>query len=167
MGHKEHHEKARGPVVCFVITVSDTRTEETDKGGRMIREMLEGQGHTVRGHAIIPDVPESVKNILISEIPPETCAVILTGGTGIARRDTTIDTVRPLLDMELPGFGELFRALSYEDIGPAAMLSRALAGAMNHRAVFCLPGSAGAVKLAMEKLILPELAHIVWEINEH
>jgi molybdenum cofactor biosynthesis protein B len=150
-----------------VITVSDTRTGETDTGGRMIREMLAEQNHAVSGHIIIPDAPESVKNTLVSEIPAETGAVILTGGTGIARRDTTIDTVRPMLDMELPGFGELFRALSYEDIGPAAMLSRALAGAMNGRAVFCLPGSTGAVKLAMEKLILPELSHIVWEINEH
>lgn len=167
MGRKEHHEKALGPVACFVITVSDTRTAETDEGGRMIREMLAGQGHVVSGFMIIQDNPESIKQALISEIPPETGAVILTGGTGIARRDATIDTVKPLLDVELPGFGELFRALSYVDIGPAAMLSRALAGVLNHRAVFCLPGSTGAVRLALEKLILPELAHIVWEIKEH
>ena len=165
MGHKDHHEKAAGPVTCYVITVSDTRTEATDEGGRLIREALLAAGHHVACHTIVRDDPDAVRAALIDETPPSAQVVILTGGTGISRRDTTVDTVRPLLDVELPGFGELFRALSYQDIGPAAMLSRATAGVMRRRVVFCLPGSVAAIGLALDKLIIPELAHLVWEAN--
>ncbi len=166
--HAHHHRKS-APVAIptAVITVSDTRTLETDTGGARVAELLEGSGHPVALREIVPDEPDQIASALRRNLAREDVrAVIFTGGTGVAPRDVTPDAVEPLLDRVVPGFGELFRMLSYEDIGSAALLSRALAGLSAGRAVFVLPGSRGAVQLAMEKLVLPELGHLVAEAGK-
>jgi molybdenum cofactor biosynthesis protein B len=161
-----HHAQAPRAVACFVLTVSDTRTEATDASGRAIRELLEGAGHAVSGSSIVPDEPAQVAHAVGTALAgPGTQVVITTGGTGITRRDGTYEAVTALFQKRLDGFGELFRMLSYEDIGPAAMLSRATAGTVGERAVFVLPGSEAAVRLAMTKLILPELGHVVQQVT--
>ncbi|HOY62425.1 MAG TPA: molybdenum cofactor biosynthesis protein B [bacterium] len=163
MGHKDHKEKARGPVGVLVMTVSDTRTEETDESGALIKALLAEAGHEVAGYEIMPDEPSLVAKALAAP-PAGVSAAIINGGTGISKRDSTFDAVRSALSKELPGFGELFRMLSYEQIGAAAIMSRATAGiTTSGLAVFSIPGSIHAVRLAMEKIILPELSHIVWE----
>ena len=145
-----------------VVTVSDTRTLEDDAGGRLIVELLEGAGHSVVSRVIVKDEPTEIAVAVESAASRQGIgAVIVTGGTGVAPRDVTPDTIEPLLDRTIPGFGELYRMLSYQEVGSAALLSRALAGLMDGRVVFALPGSRGAVRLAMEKLILPELGHLV------
>ncbi|MFA6451622.1 MAG: molybdenum cofactor biosynthesis protein B [bacterium] len=164
LGHKDHHEKSYGPVGVYVITVSDTRTEETDTSGALIMEKLVAAAHTVTGFRIAPDEPAVIREIL-SNLPAGTQAVIINGGTGISKRDNTFEAIESMLDKKLPGFGELFRALSYAEIGAAAMMSRATAGVMRGVSVMSVPGSRGAVALAMEKIIIPELAHFVWEAN--
>ncbi|HEY4554321.1 MAG TPA: molybdenum cofactor biosynthesis protein B [Bacillaceae bacterium] len=168
MSVETHKKSAPTSVICAVLTVSDTRTEETDKSGRLMKSYLEAHGHRVGYYAIVKD--DGVHILQGVEEAGNTegiQAILLNGGTGIARRDVTIETVAPLFEKEVPGFGELFRMLSYtEDIGPAAMLSRAAAGSFRNTAIFITPGSSGAVKLAMEKLILPELGHIVSELNK-
>jgi molybdenum cofactor biosynthesis protein B len=156
---------APNAVACFVLTVSDTRTEQTDKSGQAIRAMLEEAGHTVAGHAIVADDPSAVTAILqIQLAQASTRAVITTGGTGITSRDGTFEAVDQLFDKRLDGFGELFRMLSFEDVGPAAMLSRATAGTVGRAVVFILPGSEAAVRLAMARLIIPELGHIAQQL---
>lgn len=165
--HQEHKEKARQKVLCGVITVSDTRTEETDTSGKLIRDLLDGAGHAATAYHIIKDDPKQIEPLLEQLLGRQDVeAVIINGGTGVARRDMTYDVVARMVDKELPGFGELFRMFSYEDIGSAAMLSRAMAGTRGNKALFSVPGSSGAVRLAMEKLILPELPHIVFELNK-
>ncbi|MFY4774599.1 MogA/MoaB family molybdenum cofactor biosynthesis protein [Metabacillus sp. RGM 3146] len=168
MSVEEHKTKAPASVACSIITVSDTRTEETDKSGALIRDLLITKGHEVTDYQIIKDEQTLIKNaVLYACENSKIKAVIVNGGTGIATRDVTIEAVHPLLDKEMPGFGEIFRSLSYfEDIGSSAILSRALAGTASNTAVFVIPGSSGAVKLAMEKLILPELGHIIREIQK-
>jgi molybdopterin adenylyltransferase len=163
----EHKKKTRS-VKCKVITVSDTRTKETDKSGKLMIALLEEFGHEVVEYEIVSDEQSLIREAIISGCQKKDIEVILTnGGTGIAKRDVTIETVRQLFDKELPGFGELFRMLSYtDDIGSAAILSRAIAGIFQDTAVFSTPGSTGAVKLAMSKLIIPELGHVVHEINK-
>ncbi|MBM7579604.1 MogA/MoaB family molybdenum cofactor biosynthesis protein [Jeotgalibacillus terrae] len=166
--HEEHKKEAPDSVACKVITVSDTRNEETDKSGRWMIDMLETSGHHVAAYEIVTDevilIQRAVKDGLMDDTIQ---AVLINGGTGFAPRDVTIEAVTPLFEKEIPGFGELFRYLSYaEDIGSAAMMSRAAAGIAEKTAVFSTPGSTGAVKLAMEKLILPELGHIVREMNK-
>jgi molybdopterin adenylyltransferase len=158
-----HHKSNRVVSVdCAVITVSDTRTPETDSSGRLIRELLERNGHRVISCDIIPDDPQQVRGRVEEQCNNDSCqAVLLTGGTGIALRDTTYEAIVSLLEKRLDGFGELFRMLSYEQIGAAAMLSRAVAGIRGRTAIFSMPGSTKAVELAMEKLILPELGHAV------
>jgi molybdenum cofactor biosynthesis protein B len=162
----EHKATAPATVGCFVLTVSDTRTPETDTGGGVIRELLTGAGHTVVGSRIVRDEPADVTRVV-----REACAdarvqvVILTGGTGITSRDSTFEAVELLLDKRLPGFGELFRVLSYEQVGAAAMLSRAQMGIHARRVVVSLPGSPNACRLALEKLLLPELGHLVREVS--
>jgi len=165
MGHRDHHEKAKAPVSVFVVTVSDTRTEENDESGRLINELLAGAGHTLSGYAIVPDEPDRIKG-LMEDLPAGTQAIILSGGTGISKRDGTFDAVQSMLDKTIPGFGELFRMLSYEEIGPAAIMSRATAGVMDGKIVISMPGSRGAVALAMEKIVIPELAHMAWEVSK-
>jgi len=170
----QHRDNAQGQTArCAVLTVSDTRIAETDSGGRMIIDALKQAGHTVSDYTLVKDEPTQIESQLKSWLaPPDSSLapqasnldlIITTGGTGIASRDTTVEVVRRLLDKELEGFGELFRMLSYEEVGPAAMLSRAVAGLAGQTLIFTLPGSPNAVKLAMEKLIVPELPHMVWE----
>ncbi len=161
----ESHKEAAGAVGCIrctVITVSDTRSIETDRSGRMIQAQLLGAGHAVTAYHIIPDDEERITQ-LVQDEAEQADAILLSGGTGVSRRDVTSEAIRPLLDKHLPGFGELFRMLSYQEIGPAAMLSRAVGGMRGDTVVFALPGSPKAVSLALTKLILPELPHLVGE----
>lgn len=159
-----HHRSAPRHLMVGVITVSDTRTRADDTGGALVAELLEAEGHRVVGREIVPDDLEEIRAALEKLLALEgTQAVILTGGTGVAPRDITPEAIAPLFDRSLPGFGELFRMLSYEEIGAAAMLSRATAGLVGERVVFALPGSRGAIRTALEKLILPELGHLVGE----
>ncbi len=163
-GLHQHRQAAPARVPTAVVTVSDTRSLETDTGGALVAELLEGAGHPVAGRQIVRDEPaEIARAVEETTRSADIQAVIVTGGTGVAPRDVTPDTVEPLLDRVVPGFGELFRMLSYEDIGSAALLSRALAGLRAGRVVFVVPGSRGAVRLALEKLILPEIGHLVAE----
>ena len=165
--HKVHREQARASIACGVITVSDTRTEETDKSGALIRQLLEAAGHRTLAYHIIKDEPSQIRPLMETLLARNDLeALILNGGTGVARRDVTFDVVSAMVEKPLPGFGELFRMLSHEEIGSAAMLSRAMAGAIGGKAVFSMPGSSGAVRLAMEKLILPEMPHIVHELRK-
>ena len=162
--HHHHRKQAAVSVATAVITVSDTRTLDDDTGGALVTEMLESDGHPVVAREIVPDDAAAIARALRAALANDDVrAVIFTGGTGIAPRDVTPESVAPLLDRIIPGFGELFRMLSYEDIGSAALLSRALAGLASGRVVFVLPGSRGAVKLAMSKLLLPELGHLAGE----
>ncbi len=159
-----HRRRAPGSLAIGVITVSDTRTLDDDTGGALVVRLLEEAGHRVAGREIVPDDVDAIRSALEGLLArPETRAVVLTGGTGVAPRDVTPEAITPLLDRALPGFGELFRMLSFEEIGPAAMLSRATAGLIGERVVFALPGSRGALRTALEKLILPELGHLVGE----
>ncbi|MCZ6464817.1 MAG: molybdopterin-binding protein, partial [Proteobacteria bacterium] len=159
-----HRRAALESVPTAVITVSDTRDLATDKGGALVAELLEGAGHRVSRREIVADDAEAIEAAVSRALADaDTRAVVLTGGTGVAPRDVTPDSIEPLLEREIPGFGELFRMLSYEEIGSAALLSRALAGVAEGRVLFALPGSAGGVRLAMEKLILPELGHLAAE----
>jgi molybdopterin adenylyltransferase len=162
----EHKATAPKVVGCFVLTVSDTKTPETDTGGRTIRDLLTGGGHAVIGAAVVRDEPADVARLVRDACTdPRVQVVILTGGTGITSRDSTFEAVEALLDKRLPGFGELFRVLSYQDVGPAAMLSRAQMGIHARRIVVSLPGSPNACRLALEKLLLPELGHLVREVS--
>lgn len=167
MGYQEHKQRAAEAaataIPCGIITISDTRTAETDTSGAAIRAALLEAGHDVVQYALVKDDASQIA-ALVRNIAAAGCKVIITnGGTGIARRDSTFEAIDSLLHKRLPGFGELFRMLSYADIGPGAMLSRATAGVYEQTLIFCLPGSTGAVQLALDKLIIPELAHLVWE----
>lgn len=167
MSHQEHKSKGPVSVGCFVLTVSDTRTADTDTSGRAVRHLLEEAGHVVTGHTIVPDEPDLVTSTVRRWLAdPSTRAVITTGGTGVSRRDGTFEAVDGLLQKRLDGFGEIFRALSFAEIGPAAMLSRATAGTVDTKVVFALPGSEHAVRLAMTRLIVPELAHVVQQLSK-
>ncbi|MDR4889236.1 MogA/MoaB family molybdenum cofactor biosynthesis protein [Fredinandcohnia sp. QZ13] len=168
MSVQEHKQTTSSSVICKVITISDTRTKETDQSGQLMITLLEEKGFKVLEYKIVKDEEASIERAIREGCEHEEIDVVLTnGGTGIAKRDVTIETVSKLLDKEIVGFGELFRMLSYmEDIGSAAILSRAIAGVSNDTAIFSTPGSSGAVKLAMKKLILPELGHVVREIKK-
>jgi molybdopterin adenylyltransferase len=162
MSQAEHKARAPRSVRCFVLTVSDTRTEDTDASGRAIAEMLAAAGHQIAGRTIVKDDPDLVRGTIERHLAaPEVDAIISTGGTGITSRDSTYEAVSGLLQKRLDGFGELFRMLSYQQIGPAAMMSRACAGLSAGRILVCLPGSEAAVRLAIEKLVVPELGHMV------
>jgi molybdenum cofactor biosynthesis protein B len=162
----EHRAAAPASVRCFVLTVSDTRTPQTDTGGQVIRELLTGAGHALVGGGIVRDEPAEVARLVREACAdPRVQVVILTGGTGITSRDSTFEAVEALLDKRLPGFGELFRVLSYQEIGAAAMLSRAQMGLHAGRVVVSLPGSPNACRLALERLLLPELGHLVREAS--
>jgi molybdenum cofactor biosynthesis protein B len=161
MATHPHRLQDVSSVACAILTVSDTRIAATDTSGSLIRELLEARGHRVIDHAIVADEPEVVRERVLAFCVRGDCdAVLLTGGTGVAARDTTHETIASILEKRLDGFGELFRMLSYAEIGPAAMLSRAVAGIRGRTAIFSMPGSTPAVRLAMEKLILPEIAHL-------
>ena len=163
---QEHKARAPRSIGCFVLTISDSKTLETDTSGALIREQLAAAGHRVVGHAIVRDDPGQVAAVVREGCAnPALEAFILTGGTGVTSRDATFEAVEALLDKRLTGFGELFRMLSYEEIGAAAMLSRAQAGVVKGRALFSLPGSPNACRLALDKLVLPELGHLLGEIK--
>lgn len=162
---EQHRRWAEGQTAgCAVLTISDSRTRETDRGGRTIIDGLEAAGQRVAAYEIVPDEPERIDSWLEMWIADSGIdAVFTTGGTGMSRRDTTIEVVERRLDKPLTGFGELFRMLSFEEIGAAAMLSRAVAGLAGGTFIFSMPGSPNAVRLAMDRLILPELEHLLWE----
>ena len=164
----EHKQKSANFIKCKVITISDTRNQDTDKSGNLIIDKLKSAGHQVVAYQIIKDEKGQIKQAVDESCSSNNLDVIITnGGTGIAKRDVTIETIKPLLEKEIVGFGEIFRMLSYnEDIGSAAILSRAIAGVKNGKAIFATPGSSGAVRLAMDKIILPELQHVVHELNK-
>ena len=160
----EHKAAAPSQLRCAVVTVSDTRTLETDSGGQLVVDLLTAAGHEVRRREIIPDDPEVMAPLLLSlQGDDEVEAVLMTGGTGITSRDQTYETVTQLITRPIPGYGELLRMLSYEQVGAAAMLSRATAGLMQQTVVLTMPGSPRAVQLAMQKIILPELCHLARE----
>lgn len=166
MSNLPHPDKSKLTVNCAVITVSDTRTEETDRSGNLIKNLLLNAGHIVGAYAIVKDEPVQIgEQMQVLSKRSDLQALIFNGGTGIAPRDTTYDAIEQLLEKTLPGFGELFRFLSYEEIGSRAIASRAVAGIYQSKLIFSVPGSSNAVKLAMEKLILPELVHLVTQLN--
>ena len=161
MSHREHRQQAAGGLRCAVITVSDTRTTDTDTSGRLMQEALTGGGHMIHAYCIVKDERDDIRRLLQHHIrDAETDAILLSGGTGLSTRDGTYEVVRDSLEKELTGFGELFRYLSYEEIGAAAMMSRATAGVAGGTVIVSMPGSSAAVRLAMEKLVLPELSHM-------
>jgi molybdenum cofactor biosynthesis protein B len=163
---QEHKSHAPASVGCFVLTISDSKTLETDTSGALIRELVSAAGHRVTGHAIVKDEPAQVAAVIRSGCAaPSVEAFILTGGTGITSRDSTYEAIDALLDKRLAGFGELFRMLSFQEIGAAAMLSRAQGGVVQGRVLFSLPGSPNACRLALEKLIIPELGHLIREVR--
>ena len=155
------HRRAR----CAVLTISDTRTRDTDKGGKLIIKELEAAGHELVEYEIVPDAPQQLETQLAAWLrhEPALDTILTTGGTGIASRDTTVEVARRFIYKELEGFGELFRMLSWDEVGPAAMLSRAVGGLAGEPLLFAMPGSTNAVGLAMSKLIIPELPHLIWE----
>lgn len=166
MGTQDHRELAgHGPVAAAIVTVSDTRTPETDVNRQYLEARLTELGHTVAAYRLIRDEPDQVAAVL-DELAglPGVPLILFNGGTGISPRDTTYDVIARLLEKPLPGFGELFRMLSYQEVGAAAMLSRATAGVYRGRVVVSMPGSPNAVRLAMEKLIFPEINHLAWEV---
>lgn len=164
---EEHRAEAPISVRCFILTVSDTRSIQTDRGGDLMEELLESAGHIVTGRRIVRDDANDIAGAveIASHGMDDPEVILLTGGSGIGFRDFTPEAVRPLLTKELPGFGEIFRVLSWEQVGPATILSRAFAGVIGRTLVFVLPGSVNAVRLAMEKIIVPELGHFVREVR--
>jgi molybdenum cofactor biosynthesis protein B len=167
MSVAQHRARAPESVPCFVLTVSDTRTLETETSGRAIADLLTTAGHTVTGRTLVKDEPAEVRRVVTEALRSSGARVIITtGGTGLSRRDSTYEALTALFEKRLDGFGELFRMLSFEEIGPAAMLSRATAGVAGGCAIFLLPGSEAGVRLAMTRLILPELGHIAGELTK-
>lgn len=166
MSAEEHRHKAesQGSVPIAIVTVSDTRTLETDLNAQIIRTLAEAAGHRIVGHRIVKDEPVQVEEALEEFTKSEARLIIFNGGTGISQRDRTYDVISRRLEKTLPGFGEIFRMLSYEQVGAAAMLSRATAGVYRNKVIFSTPGSPDAVRLAVEKLILPEIQHLAWEL---
>ena len=163
----QHRAAAPDAIGCAVLTVSDSRTADSDSSGALIRDLLAAAGHAVVAYRIVPDEPDLIRTVMVDWTNrTDVQAILSNGGTGIAGRDTTYDAVVALLDKRLDGFGELFRMLSYAEIGAAAMLSRAIAGVVAGRLVVAMPGSRNAVHLAMTKLIVPELGHLVYEIGK-
>jgi len=166
MAVHEHKEKAKKSARCFVITVSDSRDETTDTSGQTIKQLLGDDGHQLAGYRIVKDEPLEIEALLHEALgSADVEAVIVNGGTGIAPRDGTYEVVNRFLEKKLDGFGEIFRYLSYLDIGSAAIMSRAAAGTARGKVLISLPGSKGAVTLAMEKLILPEIRHMVSQLQ--
>ena len=165
--HK-HRESAPERVRVAIVTISDTRTPETDTGGDIAQELLEGAGQEVVERRIVRDEVAGIRNDLVDLLArSDVDAVITTGGTGISARDTTYEVVDRMIEKRLDGFGEVFRMLSYEEIGSATIMSRALAGSVGSKFLASLPGSRNAVRLAVEKLLVPELAHVVFELRKH
>jgi molybdenum cofactor biosynthesis protein B len=165
--HK-HRESAPEKVRVAVLTISDTRTPDTDTGGDTVEELMRDAGHEIVERDIVRDEASSIQTRLVNLLArPDVDAVVTTGGTGISARDTTYEVVDRMLEKKLDGFGEIFRMLSYEEIGAAAVLSRAVAGAVGTKFIACLPGSRSAVRLAVERLLVPEISHVVFELRKH
>lgn len=162
---ERHHELAagRGPIPVAIVTVSDSRTPDTDTNGQYLHTVIQAAGHHVSGYRVVPDEPARVIDAL-EELATDARVLLFNGGTGVSTRDTTYDALSSRIEKPLPGFGELFRMLSWEQVGPAAMLSRATAGIYRGRIVVSMPGSPAAVRLAWEKLLGPELEHLAWEV---
>lgn len=166
LSSQPHPDSSQIAINCAVVTVSDTRTPETDRSGAIIQQLLQSAGHQIGRYQLIPDELTQICDIFTSTIEqPSIQAIIFNGGTGISPRDNTYEAISSILTKTLPGFGEIFRLLSYQEIGSRAISTRALAGSYHHLLVFSLPGSQGAVKLGMEKLILPELIHLVTQLT--
>ncbi|MBX8644994.1 MAG: molybdenum cofactor biosynthesis protein MoaB [Thermoplasmata archaeon] len=163
MSVREHRDTSPGIANYTVVTVSDTRTAENDTGGETVISMMNGAGHHLISRIIVKDDAESIRSALYNMLNEKCDVIIFTGGTGITSRDITYESVEPELNKKIPGFGELFRFLSYQEIGSAAMMSRAFAGVVRGKVVFCLPGSPDGVRLAMDRLILPEIGHAIRE----
>jgi molybdenum cofactor biosynthesis protein B len=163
--HRQAGAQQFPTIECAVITVSDSRTELTDKSGALIQSMLQEAGHEVVGYRLVKNDAQQITQALTHMLAGRARFVMLTGGTGPGTRDITVETVQSLLEKELTGFGELFRILSYEEIGAATILSRATAGRIGNKFVVCCPGSSGAVRLALNEILIPELAHILREMN--
>lgn len=166
MGHEEHRREAPRTIRVFVVTASDTRGEAEDQSGAWLKAAAAQAGHALAGYRVVKDEPAQLRAALAEAAAAGADAVIVNGGTGIAGRDRTYEAVAGVLEKRLDGFGELFRSLSYAEIGSAAMLSRAVAGVWDGRAVFSVPGSTAAVRLAWEKLIGPELGHVIRELRK-
>ena len=165
---EKHRESAPDHIRAAVLTISDTRTTEDDTGGDTVQELLEGAGHEIVSRSIVRDEASRIRTELVDLLArSDVDAVITTGGTGISARDTTYEVVDRMIEKKLDGFGEIFRMLSYEEIGAAAFLSRAVAGAVGAKLVASLPGSRNAVHLAVEKLLVPEISHVVFELRKH
>ena len=163
---QEHKATAPRAIGCFVLTISDSKTPETDTSGELIRKLLREAGYEVVGFTIVRDEPRDVQRVIREASANDSVgAVIVTGGTGITSRDSTYEAIDALLEKRLPGFGELFRSLSYQEIGAAAMMSRAQLGVHARRIVVSLPGSPNACRLALEKLLIPELSHLIREVS--
>ncbi|MEM2944528.1 MAG: MogA/MoaB family molybdenum cofactor biosynthesis protein [Methanomassiliicoccales archaeon] len=166
MGYEDHEKHAVSNVPCAVLTVSDTRTNESDESGKIIIGMLQSSGHRVTDYRIVKDNIAEIKSAITADLENDDVKVIIiNGGTGLSKRDVTIEAVTPFLEKRMDGFGEMFRYLSFQEIGSAAMLSRALGGVAFRKIILCIPGSPHAVRLAMDKLILPQLGHMVWEVD--
>lgn len=165
MSVEEHKKKAQalGPLRCAVFTISDVRKEDEDVSGKKMVELISASGHQMVAYQVVPNDATRLKAVLEEKLSGDADLILTSGGTGLSRRDQTIEVVTPLLDKVLPGFGELFRFLSYQQMGSAALMSRALLGLARGKIVACLPGSPQAVELAVEKLILPEIQHLLWE----
>ena len=163
-----HRESAPDRVRVAILTISDTRTPETDTGGDTVDELMRGAGHEIVQRAIVRDEVSSIWTMLVDLLArPDVDAIVSTGGTGISARDTTYEVVDRMLEKKLEGFGEIFRMLSYEEIGAAAIMSRSVAGSVGAKFIACLPGSRNAVRLAVEELLVPEISHVVFELRKH
>lgn len=162
----EHKATAPRSIGCWVLTVSDTKTPDTDTSGQLIRKLVTDAGHQVVGSSIVRDEPKDVQRVIREACANDAVrAVLVTGGTGVTSRDSTYEAIEAMLDKRLPGFGELFRMLSYQEIGSAAMMSRAQLGVHARRIVVSMPGSPNACRLALEKLVIPELSHLIREVS--
>ena len=167
VSHIDHKATSPATVRCYVLTISDTRTPANDTSGVAIAQLLEANGHEVAGRAIVRDDPDAIRSALQAQLDDTRAQVIITtGGTGITSRDSTHEVVGNLLEKRLEGFGELFRMLSFNEIGPAAMMSRATAGVARGKIIIALPGSEGAVRLGMTELLIPELTHLVQQVSK-
>ena len=163
----EHKAEAPKSVRCYVLTVSDTRTAQSDTSGLAIRDLLVSAGHHVAGYGIVRDDPSQVTRTVREQLGDnDVHVVITTGGTGISSRDGTFEAINGLFDKRLDGFGELFRMMSFQEIGSSAMMTRATAGTVGRKAIFVLPGSEHAVRLAMTRLVVPELGHVMQQLSK-
>jgi molybdenum cofactor biosynthesis protein B len=164
MSYKEHKDQSPKTVTCAVLTISDSRTEDTDESGRLIKQRLSQNGHRIIAYAILKNDAIVIRKKMEELLGQDELQVIITsGGTGVSHRDVTVETVSPILEKKLDGFGELFRSMSYQEIGTASIMSRAIAGVAGDKIIICIPGSLGAAELSIDKIILPEIGHMIRE----